>query len=88
MYADLNCALSISTLLLLSLYIKPALPLSGAKPELSYFFRFDKAPESFWVFGLFWANDIMNIVVISLSGCSLSLCFQFLISLSVFWLLF
>ena len=51
MYADLNCVLSISALLLLSLYIKPSLPLSGAKPELSYCFRFDKAPESFWVFG-------------------------------------
>jgi hypothetical protein len=37
-YADLNCVLSISVLLLLSLYIKPSLPLSGATPELSFFF--------------------------------------------------
>ena len=38
MYADLNCVLSISALLLLSLYIKPSLPLSGGMSELSCFF--------------------------------------------------
>jgi hypothetical protein len=37
-YADLNCVLSISALLLLSLYIKPSLPLSGGMSELSCFF--------------------------------------------------
>ena len=48
-YPDLNCALSISALLLLALCNIPSFPLGGARPEFSCFLAFMKGPKSLGV---------------------------------------